>query len=142
MVINLVEKRATKSKVWKYFGLFQYEKDQGTEEDRPVCKLCQLYIKTKRGNTSNLLSHLKNKHARVYKDLKTAMEEEEQRPTCISQVQPTLKEVVSRNQPYTRNSKRWTELTTSVICYPCKGCPSTSQLCWTCCKSLESSSQS
>ena len=74
-------------------------------------------MRAKSGNTSNLLSHLKNKHTRVYKELKAKMEEKEgEKSDSKIQVkkQPTLSSVISRNQPYQRNGKRWSQLTDSI----------------------------
>ena len=68
--INLVKKKNSKSIVWDYFGL--KAEDDGSvlkdNEARPVCRTCYKQIMCKGGNTSNLFSHLRDKHPALYKE--------------------------------------------------------------------------
>ena len=66
----LVQKKGTKSVVWKYFGLMSG--DGGLvvrgEEKRPVCKTCNRCVQCKGGNTMNLFAHLRDGHLDLYKE--------------------------------------------------------------------------
>lgn len=65
---QLVEKRAYRSHVWKYFA---FEADQeGLIKDlnKPVCKRCHRIILAKGGNTSNLAKHLRDRHPDIFRD--------------------------------------------------------------------------
>lgn len=65
---RLVEKRACRSHVWKFFA---FEADQqGLIKDlnKPVCKRCHRTILAKGGNTSNLAKHLRDKHPDLFRD--------------------------------------------------------------------------
>ena len=116
--VELVAKNGTKSVVWKYFGLVPDDNGKGSNENRPICRICRLPVRTKSGNTSNLLSHIKNKHPKAHKDIQQSMEsEDEGRRRCTvakSSIQPTLKEVVHKSQEYERNGKQWARLTAAV----------------------------
>ena len=63
---NLVSKRNTKTFIWKYFGFEPNKKGNLRSKNHPKCRLCQLEIAAKDRNTSNLYSHLKNKHSEEY----------------------------------------------------------------------------
>ena len=54
-----------RSPVWNYFK-------KSDENDDPTCKLCKKKVKTKAGNTTNLMSHLKTNHLLVYTMLNRA----------------------------------------------------------------------
>ena len=114
---QLVEKCGTKAPVWKHFGLLAGVSGQGIQPDDPVCRICRMQVRAKAGNTSNLLSHLKNKHPIAYKEVRLDKEKEEsekQSRMADSRQQPTLSSVVSANQPYERNGRRWTDLTDAI----------------------------
>ena len=100
---QLTEMNGTKSPVLNYFGLLTYENGRGVEPDSPVCKICHTQVRAKSGNTSNLLSHLKNKHMCVYKELKAKIEDEE-REECASK---TKKERNVLQRPRLRTSQCW-----------------------------------
>ena len=61
---------AKKSSVWEYFGFEADDEGKPVNEDRPICKKCSRTVATKSGNTSNLLSHLRNAHPEVYRRIK------------------------------------------------------------------------
>ena len=69
--VTLVDKKNTKSEVWKHFAL-RTDRLTGTatDSDKPVCKLCNATVSAKYGNTSNLFAHLKNQHVDVYDTIK------------------------------------------------------------------------
>ena len=64
--MELVDKPGCKSEVWKYFGL------KCDEEKRPVidgysfCRECKTKVAARSGNTSNLITHLRNNHPTIY----------------------------------------------------------------------------
>ena len=64
--IELVAKRKTIAPVWKHFGFEADEKGKPQSPDRPKCRVCQQEVAAKDGNTSNLTSHLKNRHPDLY----------------------------------------------------------------------------
>ena len=64
--IELISKQNTKAFVWKYFGFKPNENGNPRSKDQPKCQLCRLEIAAKDGNTTNLYSHLKNKHPEEY----------------------------------------------------------------------------
>uniref|UniRef100_A0A1X7SI36 BED-type domain-containing protein n=1 Tax=Amphimedon queenslandica TaxID=400682 RepID=A0A1X7SI36_AMPQE len=64
--IRLTEKRNTKVKVWKYFGLKLDENGKASDSENPVCRLCWVSVSAKYSNTSNLYSHFKNQHPEEY----------------------------------------------------------------------------
>ena len=114
---QLTEKYGTKSAVWKHFGLLTDDSGLGIQQDNPVCRICRVQVRATTGNTSNLLSHLKNKHPMVHKELRLQMNKEagekQSRPTD-SRHQPTLSSVISATQLYERSRKQWAELTDSI----------------------------
>ena len=116
--IELVAKNRTKSFVWNYFGLIPDQNRRASDERSPVCKICRIPVPAKSGNTSDLLSHLKNNHSRAYTDLRQLMasEEEQRRRGTVPKhsSQPTLTEVVGKIQEYERNGKQWNRLTAAV----------------------------
>jgi len=64
--IELILKQNTKAFIWKYFDFELNEKGNLQSKDQPKCQLCRLEIAAKDGNTTNLYSHLKNKHPEEY----------------------------------------------------------------------------
>ena len=67
---QLTEKYSTKLLAWNYFGILTDENRKGVEPDSAICKICHTQVRAK----SYLMSHLKNKHTHVYKELKAKME--------------------------------------------------------------------
>ena len=64
--IELVAKQKTIAPVWKYFGFEADEKGKSRSSDHPKCCVCQQEVAAKDGNTSDLYSHLKNRHPDLY----------------------------------------------------------------------------
>ena len=110
--VVLVEKSGTKSLIWKHFGLLSDQEGKGIQPENPVCRICHNRVQAKTGNTSNLLSHLRNKHARHYRELRAQMEERAVKPQSLNQ--PTLASVVVRSQMYDRSGRRWIQLTDAI----------------------------
>ena len=64
---NIIKKNI-KSPVWAHFGLRADEANRVSEDDleRPVCRECQKVVLAKGGNTSNLFSHLRERHPTLF----------------------------------------------------------------------------
>ena len=69
---DLVSKRNMKAFIWRYFGFEPNETENPQSKDYPKCRLCRVEIAAKDGNTSNLYSHLKNKHPEQYDIVQSA----------------------------------------------------------------------
>ncbi len=68
MPLELIPKQVV---VWKYFGFKRADVAQTTV----ICKTCLQPVTCKGGNTSNLFSHLKNKHIVQYNQCQKIREE-------------------------------------------------------------------
>ena len=92
----LIKKPSTKSVVWNYFGLQADEcsKVLTEREDKPVCRSCQKTVLAKGGNTTNLLTHLRDHHPDLY------VEAAPSSSRATSRRQPTLQEVVTKGKAY------------------------------------------
>ena len=76
------------------------------------CKICTKVLKYN-GSTTNLRWHLNDKHKSVFLSLPTT-ERSSKNPTPIEN-QPTLAQTLSANQPIPNSSKKWNQLTDSVM---------------------------
>ena len=74
---ELLGKTGTKSVAWDYFGLAKGADGRAVNDGTAICHLCQKCALAKHGNTSNLFSHLKNNHSKVYKEAMDAMKVKE-----------------------------------------------------------------
>jgi hypothetical protein len=76
IAIHLIPKKNTTSKVWTYYG-FRVHNETGhpIDKDSPTCKLCFSNVSARRGNTSNLLSHLQLHHPKEYTEVRQAQSE-------------------------------------------------------------------
>ena len=63
---DFVSKRNTKAFYLEILWIWIKWKGKSTIKNHPECHLCQLEIAAKDENTSNLYSHLKNKHLEEY----------------------------------------------------------------------------
>ena len=129
--INLVKKKNSKSIVWDYFGL--KAEDDGLvlkdNEARPVCRTCYKQIMCKGGNTSNLFSHLRDKHPALYKEAnqgKTAATVVASSSSgaassrAVARPVGTLPAAIKRHQPYSSDSPRTKDLNKAVAYYLAK----------------------
>ena len=70
-ILLAAKTKATKSAVWEHFGFERGDDGRPKQEEVGTCWLCKKNVSAKGGNTSNLLTHLKNhhplKHAEVLK---------------------------------------------------------------------------
>ena len=113
-----------RSLVWNYFK-------KGDENDDPTCKLCKKKGKTKAGNTTNLMSHLKTNHLLVYttlnrarkRTLSTSGTTAESSPTTTAQKsssQPSIIEAMEKRAPLQPGQKRAEEITDAIAYYLAK----------------------
>ena len=96
--LSLIKKPSTKSVVWNYFGL-QTDEDGRIlpeKEDKPVCRACKKAVLAKGGNTTNLLTHLRDHHPELYAEAAPSIS----RATSSPRHQPTLQEVVTQGKAY------------------------------------------
>ena len=122
---QLVEKKGTTSHVWTFFGL----EKEGTDSDKVICRVCKKSVLARGGNTSNLVSHLKNNHPKEHSVITAARKAKSREKTDESEDQPkakqvskqvTLSQAVERTQPYLQSSKRWQQITNSVTMFMAK----------------------
>ena len=59
---QLIAKKNSTSKVWKYFGFIANEDGMPSDSDTPRCRLCHKGVSARWSNMSNLISHLKLHH--------------------------------------------------------------------------------
>ena len=67
---RLVDKKGTKTRVWKYFAFEADDRGVIINPQKPLCKRCYRGLQTKGGNTSNLAKHLKDRHPDLFKEFK------------------------------------------------------------------------
>ena len=114
---NLVDKKNTKSGIWKYFALRINEDDILVDQDKPVCKLCNSCVSAKYGNTSNLYSHLKNQHQDAYAQVLKQSKGKQRLSTDSSHSsteQPSIVECFQKNTKLNVKSKEHKELTKAI----------------------------
>ena len=59
-----------KSVVWEYFGYLKDANGTVVCDGFPICKICQLNVAAKGGNTTNLFKHLQDHHKAVYEEIR------------------------------------------------------------------------
>ncbi len=99
------------------FGFKPNERGEPINVNEPVCRLCLKTVATKRGNTTNLKSHLKHNHPSQFFNLGTT--------TAAgagegSSRQLSVTDAFSRQCKYKRDSAKWRTLTDSVTRYIAK----------------------
>ena len=62
----LVDKKGTKSRLWKYFAFEADDRSVIINPQKPLGKRCYRGLQTKGGNTSNLAKHLKDRHPHLF----------------------------------------------------------------------------
>ncbi len=60
--MDLVSKPQSSAPVWEHFVFKPNERGEPINVNEPVCRLCLKTVAMKRGNTTNLKSHLKHNH--------------------------------------------------------------------------------
>lgn len=62
-----------RSGVWEFFEYFINPDGELEDYGFPTCKVCQLKVACKRGNTSNMLRHLQEHHTFAYREAKVQL---------------------------------------------------------------------
>ena len=130
----LGKKINSRSIIWNYFELKLDEKGYIRKdlEDRPVCRTCKRSVSAKNGNTSNLFTHLRDHHARLYADATSLFAQERQDSSSQSPtssrgtqekeaIQLTLVEAIDRAKQYPHNSPQALELNEAICYFLAKG---------------------
>ncbi|XP_055038569.2 uncharacterized protein [Misgurnus anguillicaudatus] len=61
--------KKVKSEVWKYFGYRKNAQGSIVEDGFPICKECGKEVAAKRGNTSNMFTHLRHNHSLQFSEV-------------------------------------------------------------------------
>ena len=109
---ELVSKPNTTTPVWKHFGFESDAAGKPVNVDRPLCRVYRQDVGAKEGNTSNLYSHLKNKHLQLYNEVMKVMPRTG-KPKCAAN-QPSVAEAFQRVQSLSTTSREQAELTRAV----------------------------
>ena len=119
--VQLIAKKNTTSKVWKYFGFIPSEDGSPIDSDTPRCRLCHKGVSAKWANTSNLLSHLKLHHGSEYREIKRAQPvrspSASRKTNSSSSSQQTLAECIQKSKLFSTDSKDHRRLTQAVTNY-------------------------
>ena len=109
-------KQNTSSPVWTYFGVEVDEEGKATDDGVVICCVCNMAVKVRGSNTSNLVSHLKFhhplKHAEVVKNHK--LKKCGSSSKSVNLEQTTIPCAFERARKYERDGKNWNELTDAV----------------------------
>ncbi|XP_072552290.1 uncharacterized protein [Salminus brasiliensis] len=65
-----------KSVVWEYFGYLKDANGTVVCDGFPICKICQLNVAAKGGNTTNLFKHLQDHHKAVYEEIRPSFSDD------------------------------------------------------------------
>ena len=109
---TLVSKKKTTSFVWKYFGFETDRNGRPLRIDTPKCRLCQATVAAKDSNTSNLYSHLRNKHPEEFVIAQRASSSKKKNSRRSNQT--LLLDSWSKQQPLSSSSKEHRALTNSI----------------------------
>lgn len=113
-----------KSQVWACFeSTAQQSTDVTTgltiRTKEASCKLCKSKFAIKKGNTSNLWSHLERNHISKYTELATTKMQVSRKVrndnTCSNQ--PTIKSIMMKNTPYAKQSAEYRSRTEAIVTY-------------------------
>ena len=111
---TLVSKKKTKAFVWKYFGFETDANGSPLRVDSPKCRLCQATVAAKDSNTSNLYSHLRNKHPQEFLIAQRASSSKTK--SSHRSAQASILDSWSKQRPLSSSSKEHKALTNSVTC--------------------------
>lgn len=117
--MELVSKAKTTSPVWRFFGFEAGDDGNPKNEEVAVCRIgggCRRKtVLVRGGNTSNLLSHLRNHHPKEFMEINQARKGKgAQKATKSSKGQASVVDLIEREVKYERSSRKWKQLTDSV----------------------------
>ena len=70
-----VKDKSKESAVWLFFEKTDEEKSGSQGQRVANCKECGKSMKVVKGNTSNLMNHLKTKHSKIYEEVRRKTDE-------------------------------------------------------------------
>lgn len=114
---DLIPKKGNVSSViWNWFGFVASD----TEQTAPRCKVC-LAVATKGSCTTNLLQHLKQRHAAEWERCCSLRKEQDRgSPSTATTKQPSVLETFTNCIPYDNKGARWKAITDAVAMYIAK----------------------
>lgn len=114
---DLIPKKGNVSSViWNWFGFVASD----TEQTAPRCKVC-LAVATKGSCTTNLLQHLKQRHAAEWERCCSLRKEQDRgSPSPATTKQPSVLETFTNCIPYDKKGARWKAITDAVAMYIAK----------------------
>lgn len=114
---DLIPKKGNVSSViWNWFGFVASD----TEQTAPRCKVC-LAVATKGSCTTNLLQHLKQRHAAEWERCCSLRKEQDRgSPSTATTKQPSVLETFTNCIPYDKKGARWKAITDAVAMYIAK----------------------
>ncbi|KAM4590974.1 E3 SUMO-protein ligase ZBED1-like [Odontesthes bonariensis] len=113
----LVPKQHVTSPIWEHFGFQPNEKGEPANLDEAVCKICFRKLQVKRGNTSNLRSHLASYHPAVEVRLPPPAGSTQSQAAAGASRQLGVAEAFARAVKYGAGSERHRGLTDAVARY-------------------------
>ena len=117
--MELVLKAKTTSPVWWFFGFEAGGDGNPKNEELAVCRIAsecrKKTVMVRGGNTSNLLSHLRNHHPKEFMEVNQARKGKgAQMATKSSKGQASVADLIEREVKSERSSRKWKQLTDSV----------------------------
>ena len=107
-----------KTFIWKYFGFEPNKTGNPQSKDHPKCRLYQVEIAIKDGNTSNLYSHIKNEHPEKYDIVQRAAtntNRKRQSEKIVKTQQPSLEATWNKTKLFSYEYKKLTKLVTYCL---------------------------
>lgn len=105
------------SVIWNWFGFVVSD----TEQTAPRCKVCLKAVATKGSSTTNLLQHLKQRHAAEWERCCSLRKEQDRSsPSTATTKQTTVLETFTNCIPYDKKGARWKAATDAVAMYIAK----------------------
>ena len=74
-IVESVKDKSKESAIWLFFEKTDEEKSGSQGQCVANCKECGKSMKVVKGNTSNLMSHLKTKHSKIYEEVRRKTDE-------------------------------------------------------------------
>ncbi|KAF7699210.1 zinc finger BED domain-containing protein 1-like, partial [Silurus meridionalis] len=115
---ELVPKKGTVSSViWNWFGFAESDAAQTP----PRCKVCLKAVASKGSSTTNLLQHLKQRHAVEWERCRALRNKQDSGSTSTTAKKlPTVLQTFTNCVPYDKNWARWKAITDAVAIYIAK----------------------
>ena len=123
-LIELIKKPQATSVVWNYCGLKADDKGVpiAEEEHRPVCRTCKKSEPAKGGNTSNLMSHMKDHHPILYTEAFPGPSNKVKSTVSKNKLtgQPSIMEIVESGKTFNPQSPQALEINRTIAYFIAK----------------------